>query len=319
VTMEEPSEKKKNGFFKSVIDYLIYVVARLVIAFIQAMPIELCKKVANVFGVIATHWLKFRWTLIEDNLKKVYPDWSDEQRLATAQKMWSYLFMMICEIAHAPRKIHQTNWRKYVTVTQKKEIVGALLDPRPTILVSGHFGNFEVAGFVTGLIGFPSYTMARSLDNRFLDAYLNRFRAANGQMILPKDGSAQMVDQALKSGAVLTLLGDQHAGTKGCWIDFLGRPAACHKALALFTLTGGALMVVTYGLRLEEPMKFVIGSPGVADPETLSSDLLGVTPLTQWYNDRLADFIHRNPEQFWWVHRRWKEKPVRKTSKRRAA
>ena len=317
--MEDNSKQKKTGWMNTVVDYLVYLVARLVIAFIQAMPIETCKKMADVFGYVATHWLKFRWKLIEENLKGVYPDWTDQQRLETAEKMWSYLFMMICEIAHAPRKIHQTNWRKHVTVTQKKEIVGALLDIRPTILVSGHFGNFEVAGIVTGLIGFPSYTMARSLDNRFLDDYLNRFRAANGQMILPKDGSAQMVDEALKSGSVLTLLGDQHAGTKGCWIDFLGRPAACHKALALFTLTGGAQMVVTYGLRLEEPMKFIIGSTGVADPDKLPKELLGVSQLTQWYNDCLAEFIHRNPEQFWWVHRRWKEKPVRKTSKRRAA
>ena len=119
-----------------------------------------------------------------------------------------------------------------------------LIDYRPLVAVTGHFGNFEMAGYVTGLLGMPSYTVARKLDNEHLDRFLNGFRERNGQFILPKDGSAPAIQKVLDSGAILTILGDQHAGTKGCWIDFLGRPAACHKAIALFTLSGNAPMMV---------------------------------------------------------------------------
>jgi len=129
---------------------------------------------------------------------------------------------------------------------------------------------------------------------------------------LPKDGSAAQVAAILEAGRILMILGDQHAGTKGVWIEFLGRPASCHKALALFTLSSGAPMFVTYCRRTGGIFRFEVGLEGVADPQKLEPNLQSVKGLTQWYNDRLADIIRVAPDQYWWVHRRWKEKPVRK-------
>jgi KDO2-lipid IV(A) lauroyltransferase len=226
---------------------------------------------------------------------------------------------MGCEIAQAPRKIHDSNWRDYVYIRDQEQMTNYLIDYRPLVAVSGHYGNFEMGGYVTGLLGMPSYTVARKMDNPYLDDFINHFRGFNGQFILPKDGSATAVQEVLESGGILTLLGDQHAGTKGCWVDFLGRPAACHKAVALFTLSGKAPMMVSYCRHTDKPLRFEIGCTGVADPLTLPEEMKDVTKLTQWYNDRLADAITVDPNQFWWVHRRWKEKPVRKTKKRAAA
>ena len=194
-----------------------------------------------------------------------------------------------------------------------------LIDYRPLVAVTGHYGNFEVAGYITGIFGMPSYTVARKLDNEFLDKFINDFRQLNGQFIFPKDGSAADVQRVLQGGAMLTILGDQHAGTKGCWIDFMGRPASCHKAVALFTLSSAAPMMVSYCRHTEKPLHFEIGCTGVADPMTMDDSLRDVKALTQWYNDRMADAIYEDPNQFWWVHRRWKEKPVRRTRKQRQA
>lgn len=227
--------------------------------------------------------------------------------------------MMGCEIALAPRKVHDSNWRKYVYIRDKKLMTRYLIDYRPLVAVSGHYGNFEMAGYTTGLLGMPSYTIARKLDNPFLDRFVNQFRGTNGQFILPKDGSATMVQEVLESGGILTLLGDQHAGTKGCWVDFLGRPASCHKAVALFTLSGTAPMMVTYCRHTEKPLHFEIGCTGIADPLELPEELRDVKRLTQWYNDRMGDAIRVEPDQYWWVHRRWKSKPVRRTKKQRQA
>jgi KDO2-lipid IV(A) lauroyltransferase len=194
-----------------------------------------------------------------------------------------------------------------------------LIDYRPLVAVSGHFGNFEMAGFVTGLLGMPSYTVARKLDNEVLDRFINNFRQMNGQFILPKDGSSAEIQRVLNSGAILTILGDQYAGTKGCWVDFLGRPASCHKAIALFTLTTGAPMMVSYCKHTEQPLHFEIGCTGVADPRHLAKELRDVSMLTQWYNDRLGEAIRGAPNQYWWVHRRWKEVPVRNKRKKQTA
>ena len=74
----------------------------------------------------------------------------------------------------------------------------------------------------------PTFTVARTLDNPFLDRFLNRFREAKGQFIVDKQGSAGQIDDVLARGGKLVLLGDQHAGPKGCWVDFFGRQASCH-------------------------------------------------------------------------------------------
>ncbi len=298
--------------------YVEFFALQIVLAIVQVLPITTCAKICRGLAWLLADVLKFRSKVIHENIRGVFPDLSSDQRHKMARQMWYHLTLMACEIAQAPRKIHDSNWRDRVFIRDKVQMTNYLIDYRPLVAVSGHFGNFEMGGYVTGLLGMPSYTVARTMDNPYLDRFINQFREYNGQFILPKDGSATAVQEVMESGGILTLLGDQHAGTKGCWIDFLGRPAACHKAVALFTLSGKAPMMVSYCKHTDKPLHFEIGCTGVADPLEIPAEMNDVKKLTQWYNDRLADAIYTAPEQFWWVHRRWKAKPIRKTKKRQA-
>jgi Kdo2-lipid IVA lauroyltransferase/acyltransferase len=292
---------------------------QLLIAVLQVLPMTTCTEICRWLAWLATDVIGFRKRVIEENLRGVYPQITDDQIRHTTRQMWYHLCLMACEVVQAPRKIHDTNWRKYVNIVDKVRMTNYLIDYRPLVVVSGHFGNFEMGGFIIGLMGLPSFTVARTLDNRHLNRFINNFRSRNGQFILPKDGSSVAVQEVLSSGGMLAILGDQHAGTKGCWVNFLGRPAACHKAVALFTLSANAPMMVSYCRQAKEPLHFEIGCTGIADPLDLPAELRDVTALTQWYNDRIGEAIYKTPEQFWWVHRRWKEKPVRRTSKTRVA
>jgi KDO2-lipid IV(A) lauroyltransferase len=271
---------------------------------------------ARFFAWLMADVFRVRQKTSLENLTATYPDHDAKQHHAMIREMWYHLIMMACEVVLVPRKVHPSNWRKYVSIPDKKLMTSNLIDYRPLVAVSGHFGNFEMAGYVTGLLGMSSYTVARELDNKLLNSFVNRFREANGQYLLPKEGSAQRVGEILEEGKILTILGDQHAGTKGCWIDFLGRPAACHKAVALFTLNGRAPMMVSYCRHLDEPMKFEIGCTGVVDPLDMPDELQDVKALTQWYNDRMGDAIALAPAQYWWLHRRWRDKPVRMTKRK---
>lgn len=293
-------------------DYLVYLVVRILICVIQSIRIETCQTLARGLSFLACDLLRVRGQVIDENLRHVYPLLSAHERRDLARRMWEHLVLMVCEVAHAPRKIHDTNYRQYFSFDRKPEVMRYLLGFRPVVIVTGHFGNFEVGGYVLGLLGFPAFTIARPLDNPFLNRFINTFRGLKGQYILPKDGSARLVDRVLKSGGMLSLLCDQHAGDKGCWVEFLGRPASCHKALAVFTLISGAPQIVMYNRRFGGPLHFEIGCQGVADPERLPPELSGVKPLTQWYNRRLEEVILENPEQYWWIHRRWKSPPERR-------
>ncbi len=291
---------------------LEYLLVRTLVCVVQIMTVDQCGRFARSLAWLINDVIRFRKDVVDENIRHVYPELDPAARRDMAREMWFHLIMMAFDIIHAPRKIHQTNWRKYVFIRDIKLMSSYLIDYRPLIAVSGHYGNFEIAGYVTGLLGMPSYTVARKLDNPWIDRFVNGFRELNGQFIIQKDGSAGEIQQVLDSGAILTILGDQHAGTKGCWIDFLGRPASCHKAVALFSLGSGAPMMVSYCRHTAKPLHFEIGCTGVADPLLNGNELGDVRKLTQWYNDRLADAIYAEPNQYWWVHRRWKEKPVRK-------
>src|SRR5207247_98830 len=109
---------------------------------------------------------------------------------ALAWRMWEHLFLMAVEIAHAPRKIHDSNWRDYIAFRECPEMIRLLWSGRPCVFVSGHHGNFELAGYTMGVFGFPTFAVARPLDNPFLDRYVNEFRSSRGQFLLPKNGSA---------------------------------------------------------------------------------------------------------------------------------
>lgn len=301
---------------KPLTDYLAYFFVRVFVCVIQALPMGACQTIAQMLAYLANDLLGVRRKVIDDNLRHAFPHLTPGQRRRLSRGMWNHLFLMICEIAHVPRKIHETNWRDYVRITSIRELTGYLLEERPTIIVSGHFGNFEVAGYVCGLLGFPSFTIARTLDNPHLNRFVNRFRGEHGQFILPKKGSSKAVEAVLGAGGIISLLGDQFAGKKGCWVDFLGRPASCHKALALFTLTTGAPMVVSYARRAGRPLHFEIGLAGAVDPARPDEHQASVTTLTQWYNRMLERIIIAAPDQYWWLHRRWKGQPPRR---RRAA
>lgn len=296
-----------------------YAVVRMLVCLIQLLSPRQADRMAHCLAWLASDVFRIRRKVASENLLAVYPGMTPGEVNSTLRNMWYHLIRMGCEIVLAPRKVHWTNWRRYVRIPDKKQMTGHLIDYRPLVAVTGHFGNFEMAGYVIGLLGMPSYTVARTLDNPWLNRFVNDFRELNGQYLLPKDGSAMQVEELLGAGRILTILGDQHAGTKGCWVDFLGRPAACHKAVALFTLNGQAPMMVSYCRQLDQTLQFEIGCTGVADPLCLPAGLQDVKALTQWYNDRLGDAISRAPAQYWWLHRRWRDKPVRVTSRTRVA
>ncbi len=293
---------------KAIIDVVAYLAVRIMICIVQTVRMETCERMADMLSWFTHEMLQIRHDVIEENLSHAFPCLTPQQRHRLTRRMWRHLFLLTCEVAHAPRKIHDTNWRDYVTTKHIDAEVQHLLTDRPVVVVSGHFGNFEVGGLISALLGYPTFTVARNLDNPLLDRFMTRFREATGQYILPKRGSSFQVDQVLSRGGTLMLLGDQAAGPKGCWIEFFGRPASCHKAVALFSLAQNAPIVVAYARRRRRPMQFELGVLGVYDPA--HDGRRDVVELSQWYSGLLEDVVRTAPDQYWWLHRRWKEPPI---------
>ena len=301
---------------KLIIDYAAYVAVRTVVCIIQAVPLSTCRAWSRRLGWLFWHVFKLRRATVEENLQTAFPEKSPAEHEAIALAMWEHLLLMVCEIAQAPRKINRTNWRTHLNMPQMRLMVRRLLDRRPVVIISGHLGNFEMGGYLLGLHGFPTHTIARTLDNGYLDRWINEFREATGQYILPKHGCSQQIEELLKSGGTLVLLGDQHAGEAACWVDFFGRPASTHKAVALFTLSGNAPTSVGCVFRKDEPMHFEMRVADLVDPADADFKLGSIPQLTQWYTCGLEDLIRIAPHQYWWLHRRWREQKNNRRERR---
>lgn len=304
---------------KLAVDYLVYVTLRWLICFAQAIGTETGQSLARFVAWVMSDVLKVRRGVVDENLRYAFPNLSDAKRRQLARRMWEHLFLLVLEVAHAPRKIHETNWRRYVRLDGVDRLVRILLSGRPTVIVTAHFGNFEIGGFMLGLLGFPTFTVARDLDNPYLDRFINRFRGATGQHIISKHGGYDEILGVLGAGGTMAFLADQYAGVKSCWVEFFGRPASAHKAIALLSLEHNAPMAVCCARRLGRPMQFEMKVNGIADPRAASNSTSSIHELTQWYCNRMEEMIREAPEQYWWLHRRWKDPRPAKRRAGRAA
>jgi KDO2-lipid IV(A) lauroyltransferase len=216
---------------------------------------------------------------------------------------------MVVEIAHANRVIHKTTWRRSLRIHGMEDFVRTLWLDRPKVILSGHYGNFELAAYLFGLFGFRIFSVARELDNPLLDRFVTDFRESRGQRILPKKGSAPDVALVLEENGAIGLLGDQAAGPRGCWVEFFGRPASVHKAIGVFALSSSAPVMVCSATRRGGLFDYDLRLEGIADPAAGGPETADLTALSQWYTSLLERAVRREPGQYWWVHRRWRGEP----------
>lgn len=302
-----------------VVQYLQYVVLRTALCVLQSIRLETYAEWSPWLAWLCADVWKIRRGTIEESLQIAYPEASAERRHELTLRMWQHLFLLVAEVALAGRKIHETNWRRYLRPNNLEPLARLMLDDRPKLFLSGHLGNFELSNYLLGLFGLPTLAVARELDNEYLDRFMRTFRARTGQRMVDKKGGYDDIQATLAAGGAVSMLADQYAGSKGCWVEFFGRPASTHKAIALLALEYEAPILVGFTRRLDRPLHCELVVGAVLDPRTSSEATGGVKPLTQWFTHQLEQLIRRVPEQYWWVHRRWKGTPAKSRREREAA
>ena len=293
------------------LDYLVYLAVRSLVAFAQMLSIEQAYTLAHglawiLYQVDARH----RQVGLE-NLANAFGDrFSDRERDQIVRGVYRHFCSMLMEILHTSRKIHLTNWRDRVVLVGLEPMMDVLLTGnRPLIILTGHYGNWELAGYVFGLFGFPTVSVARTLDNPYLERYLRSFREKTGQMLIPKTGGYDQMVEVLDNNRPLTFLADQDAGQRGLFVDFFGRPASTHKAIALLAIEHQALVAVGVARRIGPGFRYEIRCEDVIEPASLPGTADDVRLLTQRYTSALERLIRQDPTQYLWLHRRWKHQP----------
>ncbi len=301
-----------------VVDFAVYLVVRLLVCTIQALSLSKSRGLAAGLAWLA-YRLDTRHRLVaHENLRHAFGDGLSEAQMARmVASVYRHFCTMLIEIIHLPRKVHANNWRQYLDLRGGGQLVEGLLSGRPLLLVTGHLGNWELAGYVLGLLGFRGHAIARPLDNPYLDEYFRRFRESTGQKVLAKKGDFDEIQAILDQGGVLATLADQDAGQRGLFVNFLNRPASTHKAVALLALEHQVPMLVIGAPRVAMPMGYEIVVEELILPEEYEGRPDAVRSMTQRFTTALERIVRAYPEQYFWLHRRWKHQPSK--SRRRVA
>ncbi len=299
--------------------WLTYVAVRFVLLIVAVLPLSVCVGICNLAAWFCCDLLGIRRQVVDENLRHAFPEWTARKRRQVARGMWRHFFLVQCETIKALRVLQPDTWRKYIKFSDDdhQRLEKLLADGRGAIFLTCHFGNFEVGGMF-GRLGYPPrYAIARPMDNPFLDRYFIRIRESVGQMMLPKLGISGDVVNFLQDGNIVGVLADQYGGPKGCWVDFFNRPASYHKSIALFALTAQVPIVLGSVRRAgKKPMQFVMELHGLFDPREPQWQDADIRTITQWYSDRCEKMIRKAPEQYWWLHRRWKDTRAQRQAKR---
>jgi Kdo2-lipid IVA lauroyltransferase/acyltransferase len=301
-------------------DYGVYILLRVFVCIVQALSIEMGCTLARGLAWLLYQADRRHRQVALDNLRQAFPGRYSPQELdALVRRVFQHFCTLAVEIIHLPRCFHATNWRRFVQLPQGGILVEQMVSGRPILFATGHFGNWELAGFVLGALGFKTYAIARTLDNPFVDHFLRvQFREKRGQEILSKDGDFARIQHVLATGGALATLADQDAGQRGMFVDFFGRPASTHKAVALLALEHRAPLVVVGTAKVGGPLQYAVLVEEVIYPEEYDGQPDAIRKITQRFTSALERLVRRYPEQYFWLHRRWKHQPVVRARKKAA-
>ena len=290
-------------------DYALYLALRAALCVLQALPTRAAVAAAESFAWLAYRIDKRHRVIARDNIRRAFPDWPEARVERTARGCFRHFALLVVEIAVLPRKLCVDNWRRRASLVGGGTVVGSLLGRRPTLVVTAHFGNWELAGYVLGALGFRTYAIARVLDNPHVERFLKTFRQRTGQEIVAKKDDFDRLTGLLRAGAKVATLADQDAGPRGVFVEFFGRPASAHKAVALLALEYDAEMVVVGVPRVGDFLEYEIRTSARIDPRDFQGRPDAVKAITARYHQELEALIRRHPEQYFWLHRRWKTRP----------
>jgi KDO2-lipid IV(A) lauroyltransferase len=243
-----------------------------------------------------------------ENLRQAFPHWDETRRLRTARAVYAHFGQTLVDIlwmAGQPKERLLS-----LIVEEGRENVDQVREAgKGVVYVTAHFGNWEFYGVAWGWMGEPVGVVARPLDNPALDARLTAFRTRSGNTVISKRRALQDILRLLRQGAGVAILVDQNVQEQdGIFVEFFGRPAATTTvAAALAVKTGCALVPVHCEARPDGRYTFVYGRP--IEWTTTGSREADIARLTQQLTTEIESWVRARPEQWLWMHRRWKTQP----------
>ena len=245
----------------------------------------------------------------ENHIRRSFPDWTEAQVESAAQASMQQMAMLAVEVLSTPRLITPWTWSRHVRHGQLGKALRILLDRSGCIMLTGHYGNWELLGYTLAVLGFDMVAVMRPLDNEYLNRYLLDRRERSGLRLLYKKGVTRSASEVLEAGGALCFIADQNAGSKGLFVDFFGRKASTYKSIGLLAMQHEVPIIVGCARRVGFKFEYEICINRIIRPEEWRDKQDPLLWITETYSKAMEDFIRVAPEQYLWIHRRWKSRP----------
>jgi KDO2-lipid IV(A) lauroyltransferase len=292
------------------IDRLQYLGLRIASMMLHCWPVNANLATARLLGsLIYTIDKKHRERAIA-NIRRSFPGTSLAKAEELARRSMQNLIMFFVEVLFTTRLIRIDTWSRYVRLENFQAVLEMLLrQHHGLIMLTGHYGNFEVSNYVLGTLGFETAAIGRPLDNPYVNDWLMGVRQRQGSRIIAKKGATDEVTDVLEAKGVIGFVADQNAGSKGIFVDFFGRKASTYKSIGLLAMQYEVPVVVGYARRLNDRFEFEVGAQTIIYPQEWKNQNDPLRYITQRYTTAIEEFVRKDPGQYWWVHRRWKTRP----------
>ena len=291
-------------------DWAIYVAARLVSIAMHMFPVDTNLQTAKLLGSLLYAVDRRHRERALANLRRSFPEMSEARRRQLARRSMQQMIMLFVEVLFTTRLIRFDTWARYIELNNFREVVD-LLTRRDSglILLTGHYGNWEILGYMLATLGFETLSIARPLDNRYLSRFLFGVREKTGQKIIAKQGATPQITAALDDHGAVGFIADQNAGPKGIFVDFFGRKASTYKSIGLLAMEYRVPVVIGYARRIRDRFHFEVGVQEIIHPGEWVNEGDPLRYITQRYTSAIEAIVRQDPGQYWWVHRRWKTRP----------
>jgi KDO2-lipid IV(A) lauroyltransferase len=242
------------------------------------------------------------------NLRLAFPDWQESDRRRVVRAMVRNLGWLAAEFAHLPRYTRR-NIERVIVLDGFENFAAAERQGKGVLFLTGHMGAWELKPFAHALYHRPLHFLVRPIDNPRVDALVNRYRGSCGNRPIEKDQSARSVLRVLRQGGVVGILADHNAAVDSIFVDFFGIPAATTTGIARLARHTGAPVVPVYSYWDPSLRKYRLRyEPALALTPTGDEDA-DIRAYTTLFNNVLEQYVRRFPDQWFWVHRRWKARP----------
>lgn len=287
---------------------IAYLLLRLLLVavtgLVRILPLSWLRRLATGFAYMLCLLVPSRQQLAQENIRRVFGDrFGPRQRRQIARQVTINICKTMIELFKMPY-LSPEQIKQIVSLRGQEHLWAALEQGKGVILLTAHFGNWEVGGARLAIEGFPMVAIARDATDQFTAELINRARQRQGTKVLARDDLRNML-RALRDNQCLAILPDQHAAQGGIIVDFLGRPAATAVGPAILAARTGCAVIPLFGRRRPDDTIDGYILPPLELVHTGDRDY-DIKENTTIINRVIGEQIRKYPEQWLWLHRRWK-------------